>query len=58
MIDSLHNIVQARIKTKLREAVDDATDRMFADMGVIEAAVTEAMVKKAQAKLNKLMKGG
>lgn len=54
--DSMYNLVQARIKTKLRDKVDEVTERMFADMGTIEKAVHEAMVKKAQAKLTKLMK--
>ena len=54
--DSAYALVQANVKAKLRDKVDEVTERMFADMGAIEKAVHEAMVKKAQAKLNKLMK--
>lgn len=54
--DSAYALIQARVKAKVREKVDEVTERMFADLGTIEKAVHEAMVKKAQAKLTKLMK--
>lgn len=54
--DSMHSLIQTRIKANLRDKVDEVTERMFADMSDIEKAVHEAMVKKAQAKLNKLIK--
>ena len=54
--DSAYALIQARVKVKVRAKVDEVTERMFADMDIIEKAVHEAMVKKAQAKLTKLMK--
>lgn len=54
--DSAYALIQSRVKAKVREKVDEVTERMFADMATIEKAVHEAMVKKAQAKLTKLMK--